>query len=112
MPRQPSRRRLRRKSVHCSLFRGCVILNQGFFALCGILVSLSVSLPRALWALRADRRLFQVRLGKARIYLLAAAVFTVNALPEPYYGGISSASVLARRAGNGVCCGIRAPVVF
>ena len=87
MPRQPSRRRLRRKSVHCSLFRGCVILNQGFFALCGILVSLSVSLPRALWALRADRRLFQVRLGKARIYLLAAAVFTVNALQNHITAG-------------------------
>lgn len=45
-------------------------------------------------------------------YLLAAAVFTVNALQNPYYGRVSSASVLARRAGNGVCCGIRALVVF
>jgi hypothetical protein len=57
------------------------ILNQGFVALCLILVTVFVFLPRALWARRTNRRLYEQRLAKAGIYLLAAVtVFGSNAL--------------------------------
>jgi hypothetical protein len=39
------------------------ILNQGVVALCLILVTMFVFLPRALWARRADRRLYEQRLA-------------------------------------------------
>src|ERR1700682_489143 len=57
------------------------IMNQGVVALCLILVTVFVFLPRALWVRRGDRHLYEQRLAKAGIYLLAAvAVFGSNAL--------------------------------
>ncbi len=57
------------------------VLNQGFVAVCLILVTLFVFLPRALWVRRGDRHLYERRLAKAGIYLMAAvAVFGSNAL--------------------------------
>jgi len=56
-------------------------LNQGFLALCLILVSVLVFLPRALWALRENRRLGEQRLVKTGIYLLTAvAIIACNSL--------------------------------
>jgi hypothetical protein len=58
-----------------------LVLNQGFVALCLILVTVFVFLPRALWVRRGDRHLYERRLAKAGIYLMAAvAVFGSNAL--------------------------------
>lgn len=48
------------------------VVNQGVVALCLILVTMFVFLPRAFWARRADRRLYEQRLAKAGIYLLTA----------------------------------------
>jgi len=57
------------------------VLNQGFVAFCLILVTVFVFLPRALWVRRRDRRLYELRLAKAGIYLMTAiAVFGSNAL--------------------------------
>jgi hypothetical protein len=56
-----------------------LMLNQGLIALCLIFLTLLVFLPRALWVRRSDRRLYQRRLTKAGIYLLAAvAIFACN----------------------------------
>jgi hypothetical protein len=57
------------------------VLNQGFVALLVILLVIFFFIPRALWALRKDRRLYLERLTQAGIYLLACfAVFAVNIL--------------------------------
>ena len=57
------------------------MLNQGVVALCLILVTVLVFLPRVLWVRRGDRHLYERRLAKAGIYLMAAiAVFGCNAL--------------------------------
>ncbi len=57
------------------------MVNQGFVALCLILVTVLVFLPRALWVRPGDRHLYERRLAKAGIYLMAAiAVFGCNAL--------------------------------
>jgi len=57
------------------------ILNQGVVALCLILVTMFVFLPRTLWARHTDRRLYDQPLAKAGIYLLTAvAVFACNPL--------------------------------
>ena len=56
-------------------------LNQGFLALCLMLVSVLVLLPRALWALRENRRPAEQRLVKTGIYLLTAvAIIACNSL--------------------------------
>jgi hypothetical protein len=57
------------------------VLNQGFVVFCVILITVFVFLPRAFWVRRRDRRLYQLRLAKAGIYLVTAvAVFGSNAL--------------------------------
>jgi hypothetical protein len=57
------------------------VLNQGIVALCLILVTVSVFLPRAVWVRRGDRHLYGRRLAKAGIYVVGAvAIFGSNAL--------------------------------
>ena len=79
-----SRWRALRKSacVAVGLFiLDALVLNQGFVALCLILITLFILLPRALWVRREDRHRYELRLAKAGIYLIAAvAVFASNTL--------------------------------
>ena len=53
------------------------MLNQGLIAFCLIFLTALVFLPRALWVRRTDRRLYERRLAKAGIYLLAAIAIIV-----------------------------------